>query len=97
MAAYYLGLSRLELGDLDSADVQELLALHFAQMRGTSPPEACHVLPLDGLRVQLAIPGYRVEASDPELAEWILDLAAGTRPEELAARLQASLTPSGRR
>jgi putative acetyltransferase len=37
-------------GDLDSADVQALLALHFAQMRGTSPPEACHVLPIDGLR-----------------------------------------------
>jgi putative acetyltransferase len=37
-------------GDLDSEDVQELLAHHFAQMRETSPPEACHVLPLDGLR-----------------------------------------------
>jgi putative acetyltransferase len=38
------------LGDLDSADVQALLALHFEQMRATSPPEACHVLPADGLR-----------------------------------------------
>jgi putative acetyltransferase len=37
-------------GDLDSSDVQELLAFHFAQMRETSPPEACHVLPIDGLR-----------------------------------------------
>ena len=37
-------------GDLDSADVQNLLAFHFAQMRSTSPPEACHVLPADGLR-----------------------------------------------
>jgi putative acetyltransferase len=37
-------------GDLDSTDVQELLALHFEQMRGTSPPDACHVLPIDGLR-----------------------------------------------
>ena len=37
-------------GDLDSADVQALLAHHFAQMRETSPPEACHVLPIDGLR-----------------------------------------------
>jgi putative acetyltransferase len=36
--------------DLDSADVQALLAFHFAQMRETSPPEACHVLPIDGLR-----------------------------------------------
>lgn len=37
-------------GDLDSADVQGLLALHFAAMRAASPPEACHVLPRDGLR-----------------------------------------------
>jgi putative acetyltransferase len=37
-------------GDLDSADVQALLAFHFEQMRETSPPEACHVLPADGLR-----------------------------------------------
>ena len=37
-------------GDLDSADVQALLAFHFEQMRSTSPPEACHVLPADGLR-----------------------------------------------
>jgi putative acetyltransferase len=37
-------------GDLNSADVQALLAFHFEQMRTTSPPDACHVLPLDGLR-----------------------------------------------
>jgi putative acetyltransferase len=30
--------------------VQALLALHFNEMRSTSPPEACHVLPIDGLR-----------------------------------------------
>lgn len=37
-------------GDLDSADVQALLELHFSSMRANSPPEACHVLPADGLR-----------------------------------------------
>lgn len=37
-------------GDLDSTDVQALLALHFATMRSTSPPDACHVLPSAGLR-----------------------------------------------
>ena len=37
-------------GDLDSADVQALLELHFSSMRSNSPPEACHVLPADGLR-----------------------------------------------
>jgi putative acetyltransferase len=37
-------------GDLDSADVEALLDAHFADMRSISPPEACHVLPVDGLR-----------------------------------------------
>lgn len=37
-------------GDLDSEDVQCLLAFHFEQMRGSSPPEACHVLPAERLR-----------------------------------------------
>lgn len=36
--------------DLDSPDVQALLAFHFDQMRVSSPPDACHVLPIDGLR-----------------------------------------------
>lgn len=37
-------------GDLDSADVKALIALHFEQMRSISPSEACHVLPSDALR-----------------------------------------------
>lgn len=37
-------------GELDRADVRELLDHHFAEMRADSPPEACHVLPIDGLR-----------------------------------------------
>lgn len=37
-------------GDLDSPDVLELLEFHFTAMRASSPPEACHVLPIDGLR-----------------------------------------------
>jgi putative acetyltransferase len=37
-------------GDLDSADVRALLEFHFNAMRATSPPDACHVLPIDGLR-----------------------------------------------
>jgi putative acetyltransferase len=35
---------------LDRADVQALLDAHFGAMRAISPPEACHVLPADGLR-----------------------------------------------
>jgi putative acetyltransferase len=37
-------------GDLDSRDVQALLELHFGMMRSISPPNACHVLPIDGLQ-----------------------------------------------
>jgi putative acetyltransferase len=36
-------------GELDQEDVRELLSQHFAEMRAGSPPEACHVLPADGL------------------------------------------------
>lgn len=36
-------------GELDHDDVRSLLAQHFAEMRAGSPPEACHVLPVDEL------------------------------------------------
>ena len=37
-------------GELDREDVCALLHQHFAEMRSGSPPEACHVLPIDGLK-----------------------------------------------
>lgn len=37
-------------GELDREDVRALLTQHFAEMRAGSPPEACHVLPIEGLR-----------------------------------------------
>jgi putative acetyltransferase len=37
-------------GELDHEDVRTLLAQHFAEMRAGSPPSACHVLPIDGLK-----------------------------------------------
>jgi len=41
----------------------------------------------------LEVNGYAVNATDPELANWIISLSAGTTPEELAdlirSRLQA--------
>jgi death on curing protein len=40
----------------------------------------------------LELNGYRIQASDAELADWILDLAAGTTPEQLAERIRAALT-----
>jgi prophage maintenance system killer protein len=39
----------------------------------------------------LEVNGCRVEAADPELAAWILDLAHGTTPEELAERIRSRL------
>jgi putative acetyltransferase len=36
-------------GELDRDDVRALLDYHFSQMRGNSPPDACHVLPSNGL------------------------------------------------
>ena len=41
---------RIFEGELDHDDVHNLLAQHFAEMRAGSPPSACHVLPVDGLR-----------------------------------------------
>jgi putative acetyltransferase len=38
-------------GELDQGDVRQLLAQHFTEMRAGSPPSACHVLPVDGLKV----------------------------------------------
>lgn len=37
-------------GELDRDDVRALLAQHFAEMSAGSPPSACHVLPVEGLR-----------------------------------------------
>jgi putative acetyltransferase len=37
-------------GELDHQDVRALLTQHFAEMQAGSPPSACHVLPVDGLK-----------------------------------------------
>ena len=37
-------------GELGHDDVHALLAQHFAEMQAGSPPSACHVLPVDGLK-----------------------------------------------
>ena len=37
-------------GELEHDDVRQLLTQHFAEMRAGSPPSACHVLPIEGLR-----------------------------------------------
>ncbi|HSZ04756.1 MAG TPA: Fic family protein [Solirubrobacteraceae bacterium] len=42
----------------------------------------------------LEINGWRVEASDPELADWILSFSAGATPETVAMLLRAAMRRS---
>ena len=39
----------------------------------------------------LEINGYEINATDPELADWIIGLSAGTTPEELAELIRSRL------
>jgi death on curing protein len=39
----------------------------------------------------LELNGFRVEAQDPELADWILSYSKGTTPEEVAKLLRSAL------
>jgi death-on-curing protein len=39
----------------------------------------------------LEINGFRVEASDPQLADWILSFSAGATPEDIAKLLRSAL------
>lgn len=41
----------------------------------------------------LEVNGYRVEAPDPELADWILSLSSGTTAAQLAERIRERLRP----
>jgi death-on-curing protein len=41
----------------------------------------------------LEINGFEVEASDPELAAWIIGLSTGTTPVELADRVRTRVRP----
>jgi len=43
----------------------------------------------------LEVNGYVVDASDPELAEWILRLSAGTTPAQLAELIRDRLRSPG--
>jgi death on curing protein len=41
----------------------------------------------------LELNGYRVEASDPDLADWILGFSAGTTPQQLAPLVRDAMRP----
>lgn len=41
----------------------------------------------------LELNGHRVEASDPELADWILSFSAGRTPQQLAPILRGAMRP----
>ena len=53
---------QIELGDLDSPDVQDLLREHLASMHEHSPPECVHALDLSGLR-EASVTFWTVRAS----------------------------------
>lgn len=42
---------RIVSGDFNNPAIRDLLAFHFADLRTTAPPESCHVLPIDAMRV----------------------------------------------
>lgn len=48
---------------------------------------------LISMLVFLEINGSRVEASDTELADWILRFSAGSSPEEVASLIRPSMRP----
>jgi death-on-curing protein len=41
----------------------------------------------------LEVNGHQVEATDPELADWIIGLSAGTSPEQLGDLIRSRLRP----
>jgi death on curing protein len=41
----------------------------------------------------LELNGYRVEASDPDLADWILSFSASTTPQQLAPLVRDAMRP----
>jgi death on curing protein len=48
---------------------------------------------LIAMLVFLEINGWRVEASDPELADWILGFSAGSSSEEIAGLVRSAIRP----
>jgi prophage maintenance system killer protein len=41
----------------------------------------------------LEINGISIDTPDPELADWIISLSAGTTPEDLASRIREASRP----
>ena len=73
-------------GDVDSPDVLELLELHFRDMRSISPPEACHVLPADGLNEAGSVPSASCEVA----ISLVVQVTVALPPVAVAATLESS-------
>ena len=41
----------------------------------------------------LELNGYRIEAPDPDLADWILSFSSGTTPQQLAPSVRDAMRP----
>jgi len=50
---------------------------------------------LIAMLVFLEINGWRIEASDPELADWVLSFSSGATPEAVAALVASSMRSIG--
>lgn len=77
--------------DADLALQAAVLAHGIAE--GQTFIDANKRLALVAMLTFLELNGHRVEASDPDLADWILSLSAGTTPEQLAQLVRDAMRP----
>lgn len=74
-------------------ELADALELYAAIIGGTTGQAADQLRDRPGLESALGRPRNYAHYQDPELADWIIGLSAGTTPEELAdlirSRLQA--------
>lgn len=81
--------------DYEGADLAlQAAVLAHGIAEGQTFIDANKRLALVAMLTFLELNGYRVAASDPELAGWILSLSAGTTPGQLARLLRGSMRPT---
>lgn len=70
-------------------ELTDALELYAAIIDGTIGQAAVSMLTF------LEVNGHEVDATDPELADWIIGLSAGTTPGELAELIRSRLRAIG--
>jgi hypothetical protein len=91
-------LSKARSRGRETTPTTEMLTSHFKRPSSrTASPRASHSsdgnkrLALVAMLTFLEVNGYRVDATDPELASWIIDLSDELTPEGLAQLLRDRL------